>query len=80
MLRVFDTSQVKCHTQVNRDQKGGLDRELNPGPRAPEARIIPLDHQARHGSRGASHTKFSLECERFVKVKMQAKSRTSQLA
>ena len=26
--------------------KGGLDRELNPGPLAPEARIIPLDHQA----------------------------------
>ena len=25
----------------------GLDRDLNPGPRAPEARIIPLDHQAR---------------------------------
>ena len=25
----------------------GLDRELNPGPLAPEARIIRLDHQAR---------------------------------
>ena len=25
----------------------GLDRELNPGPLAPEARIIPLDHQAK---------------------------------
>ena len=24
----------------------GLDRELNPGPLAPEARIIRLDHQA----------------------------------
>ena len=24
----------------------GLDRELNPGPLAPEARIIPLDHRA----------------------------------
>ena len=24
----------------------GLSRDLNPGPRAPEARIIPLDHQA----------------------------------
>ena len=23
---------------------GGLSRDLNPGPRAPEARIIPLDH------------------------------------
>ena len=27
-------------------QNGGLDRDLNPGPLAPEARIIPLDHQA----------------------------------
>ena len=27
----------------------GLDRELNPGPLAPEARIIRLDHQARWG-------------------------------
>ena len=26
----------------------GLDRDLNPGPLAPEARIIPLDHQAMH--------------------------------
>ena len=24
----------------------GLVRDLNPGPLAPEARIIPLDHQA----------------------------------
>ena len=30
-------------------QKVGLDRDLNPGPRAPEARIIPLDHQATYG-------------------------------
>ena len=27
-------------------EKIGLDRDLNPGPRAPKARIIPLDHQA----------------------------------
>ena len=27
-------------------QKEGLDRDLNPGPRAPEARIIPLDQRA----------------------------------
>ena len=27
-------------------EKKGLDRDLNPGPRAPKARIIPLDHQA----------------------------------
>ena len=25
---------------------GGLSRDLNPGPLAPEARIIPLDQQA----------------------------------
>ena len=28
-------------------QKAGLRRESNPGPLAPEARIIPLDHEAR---------------------------------
>ena len=28
---------------------GGLSRDLNPGPLAPEARIIPLDHWARLG-------------------------------
>ena len=27
-------------------KKIGLDRDLNPGPLAPKARIIPLDHQA----------------------------------
>ena len=27
-------------------KKEGLDRDLNPGPLAPEARIIPLDHRA----------------------------------
>ena len=27
-------------------EKRGLDRDLNPGPLAPEARIIPLDHRA----------------------------------
>ena len=27
-------------------KKGGLVRESNPGPLAPEARIIPLDQQA----------------------------------
>ena len=27
-------------------KKSGLVRELNPGPRAPEARIIPLDQRA----------------------------------
>ena len=27
-------------------KESGLDRDLNPGPLAPEARIIPLDHRA----------------------------------
>ena len=30
--------------------KLGPSRELNPGPRAPEAQIIPLDHLATHTS------------------------------
>ena len=30
--------------------KTGLVRELNPGPRAPEARIIPLDQRALVGA------------------------------
>ena len=30
-------------------KKWGPDRDLNPGPLAPEARIIPLDHQATTG-------------------------------
>ena len=33
-------------TLTNCDPKNGLVRELNPGPLAPEARIIPLDQQA----------------------------------
>ena len=31
-------------------KKSGLVRELNPGPRAPEARIIPLDQRALVGA------------------------------
>ncbi len=29
-------------------KKAGLVRDLNPGPLAPKARIIPLDQRARH--------------------------------
>ena len=29
----------------------GLVRELNPGPRAPEARIIPLDQRATYSNK-----------------------------
>ena len=32
---------------IKRKIFGGLSRDLNPGPRAPEARIIPLDHWAK---------------------------------
>ena len=32
---------------VFKSQSFGLVRDLNPGPRAPEARIIPLDQRAR---------------------------------
>ena len=42
MLEIDDTSSAKKTTK----RTSGLDRELNPGPLAPEARIIPLDHRA----------------------------------
>ena len=32
--------------EYKKRKKTGPDRESNPEPRAPEARIIPLDHQA----------------------------------
>ena len=32
--------------EKNKGEKKALDRDLNPGPLAPEARIIPLDHRA----------------------------------
>ena len=32
------------------EKKEGLVRDLNPGPRAPEARIIPLDQRALVGA------------------------------
>ena len=43
------TVTLQLPDMVNDRQTGktsGLDRDLNPGPRAPEARIIPLDHRA----------------------------------
>ena len=36
---VFNPSFISLHTI-----KDGLNRDLNPGPLAPKARIIPLDH------------------------------------
>ena len=34
---------VNC-TRLETKDKNGLNRDLNPGPLAPKARIIPLDH------------------------------------
>ena len=42
----FDTSTVLCCKHENSTDTKGLLRELNPGPLAPEARIIPLDQAA----------------------------------
>jgi hypothetical protein len=39
-------SMKTCANYEEREQKTGLDRDLNPGPLAPKAKIIPLDHQA----------------------------------
>ena len=33
---------------IDLKQNSGLNRDLNPGPLAPKARIIPLDHWAIH--------------------------------
>ena len=38
VIQVWESDEKKA--------KIGLDRDLNPGPLAPKARIIPLDHQA----------------------------------
>ena len=35
---------VLTFTYIDGHQKRGLNRDLNPGPLAPKARIIPLDH------------------------------------
>ena len=39
---------LSLHYLINQKMKtdNGPDRDLNPGPLAPEARIIPLDHRA----------------------------------
>ena len=46
--------------------KIGLVRELNPGPRAPEARIIPLDQRANHISIWVYQFKIFLTCMKKV--------------
>ena len=43
-------------TQKSKISKAGLVRDLNPGPRAPEAQIIPLDQRATQaGGRRLHH-------------------------
>jgi hypothetical protein len=37
---------AKQEQEQEQEQKTGPHRESNPGPLAPEARIIPLDHEA----------------------------------
>ncbi|GFX86952.1 hypothetical protein TNCV_1530411 [Trichonephila clavipes] len=45
--------QEECNYNSSMDVKhSGLDLELNPGPLAPKARIIPLDHRAVKDTRG----------------------------
>ena len=44
--RILTTLLASLTTR--RHKNIGLVRELNPGPRAPEARIIPLDQRATH--------------------------------
>ena len=46
LLQRMDTANFGCTTNDNCDKKYGLNRDLNPGPLAPKARIIPLDHWA----------------------------------
>ena len=36
--------QIFLFLSIERRKKFGLNRDLNPGPLAPKARIIPLDH------------------------------------
>ncbi len=38
--------QKRQHEWILLKKRGGLVRDLNPGPLAPEARIIPLDQRA----------------------------------
>ena len=56
---------------AKRCKKYGLVRESNPGPLAPEARIIPLDQQA---STESSVLKFSTNSEHYTKIIMDSAS------
>ena len=44
-VRILVTALFLCHDR-RKKQKAGLVRDLNPGPLAPKARIIPLDQRA----------------------------------
>ena len=44
--------QGKRSNQLSYNGKKGRNWESNPGPLAPKARIIPLDHSGGHASSG----------------------------
>ena len=46
LMNHYSIDREFVQDSLSRLEKIGLDRDLNPGPRAPKARIIPLDHQA----------------------------------
>ena len=45
-LRHLQAEPVRKRDDSSMQRDNGLDRDLNPGPLAPEARIILLDHRA----------------------------------
>ena len=52
---------VSTSFEGNRQKYFGLVRELNPGPLAPEARIIPLDQQASQSEKVKDLTAVGFE-------------------
>lgn len=44
-VQVMQKQPRRCNGRADRQQRG-LVRDLNPGPLAPKARIIPLDQRA----------------------------------
>ncbi len=44
--RLHEHQNAGCVLFLGPNKRNGLVRDLNPGPLAPEARIIPLDQQA----------------------------------
>ena len=44
MKDAFNIVKIKKNNDLKNKKEIGLSRDLNPGPLAPKARIIPLDH------------------------------------